>query len=51
MNAWLVAALVVATINAASARQVRVVRHGDDRLTGIGQVDVVVSIPGNVVRC
>jgi hypothetical protein len=49
--AWIVAGLAVAAANAASASQVRVVRYGDDRLTGITQVDVVVSITGDVGRC
>jgi hypothetical protein len=51
MNAWIVVMFAAAAMTAAAASQVRVVRYGDDRLTGITQVDVVVSIAGDVDRC
>jgi len=51
MNAWVVAVFAVAAVNVVSAHQVRVVRHGDDRLAGITQVDVVVSVAGDAMRC
>src|SRR5687767_2726477 len=50
MNAWSMV-IFAAAVNAAAAAQVRVVRYGDDRLAGITQVDVVVSIAGDVDRC
>lgn len=35
----------------ATAAQVRVVRYDDDRLTGIREVDVVLTTAGEVTRC
>ena len=40
----LLALAMAATVAAAHAEQVRVVRDGDDRLTGVTSVDVVVSL-------
>jgi hypothetical protein len=51
MNVRLIAVLLMCAADVTSARQVRVVRYGDDRLTGITQVDVVISTTSDAARC
>jgi len=51
MTAWIAALIAAAALDLTSPGQVRVVRHGDERLAGISQVDVVVSTNGDVARC
>jgi hypothetical protein len=50
VTTWLTVMTAVAVIEA-SASQVRVVRYGDDRLYGITDVDVVVSMAGDAAKC
>ena len=51
MNVALATMVAAALVHSASASQVRVVRYGDDRLTGITHADVLVTLAGDTAHC
>ena len=49
-RAWAIGVLLLLAVTTAAA-QVRVVLYGDDRLRGISEVDVVVTVTGDAPAC